>query len=348
MHDNVQPTGEQSRTCGARRPGWDQGPAVGRHRIPCVLPVGHTDDHRNALDDTWPDEQADVRRSVDAQFPAVAAFLAEDVARPDADLMRGDAVLVDGPRVVTVPLHNAPGSTLSVTCPEWCVSEHREEAGHGAYASDFSHMGAQVELSPGGEVLLSASLAQSPFGSGDRRPIVATWPETNGDLDERGVLDLADQLRAYAVDLDDLAVDLLNARSVDSGEGQADAAAVEGPVSARDLDTLCTEYEQAAEARMALFEGLSAERLDRIEDERDADAPAELIAERLAELARWQKQLSGLEAAAGDAPEFRAGLASHRQLWQAMHARTTAAFTGWYFGGWSALPEDNTAEETDR
>lgn len=293
-------------------------------------------------------EQAAVRRSVAAQFPAVAAFLAEGDAQPDADLMRADAPQVNGPRVHTIPLHNAPGATLTVTCPEWCVSEHREEAEHGAYACDFSHMGAQVELSPGGEVLLSASLAQSPFGSGDRRPIVATWPETNGDLDERGVLDLADQLRDYADDLDDLAVDLLNARSVDADDDQADTAAAEESVNGRDLETMVTEYEQGSDARLSLFEGLSAERLDRIEDEQGEDAPAALIAERLAELARWQQQLSELEAAAGDAPEFRAGLASQRQVWQTVSARTTAAFTGWYFGGWSALPEDNTAKETDR
>lgn len=41
--------------CGARRPGWDQGPAIGRHRIPCVR-ASHDDDgdHRNGLGETWP------------------------------------------------------------------------------------------------------------------------------------------------------------------------------------------------------------------------------------------------------------------------------------------------------
>lgn len=40
--------------CGARRPGWERGPAIGINRIPCVLPDGHDGDHSNALDQTWP------------------------------------------------------------------------------------------------------------------------------------------------------------------------------------------------------------------------------------------------------------------------------------------------------
>ncbi|MEV7309458.1 hypothetical protein AB0N67_24805 [Streptomyces microflavus] len=39
--------------CGARRPGWDQGPAVGSHRIPCTLPTGHDGGHRDGLGNEW-------------------------------------------------------------------------------------------------------------------------------------------------------------------------------------------------------------------------------------------------------------------------------------------------------
>lgn len=39
--------------CGARQPGWESGPAIGRHRIPCVLDTGHMDDHANAFGDKW-------------------------------------------------------------------------------------------------------------------------------------------------------------------------------------------------------------------------------------------------------------------------------------------------------
>ncbi|MCX5211461.1 hypothetical protein OG689_19570 [Kitasatospora sp. NBC_00240] len=39
--------------CGVRRPGWTDGPAIGRHRLPCVLPAGHGPRHRDALGETW-------------------------------------------------------------------------------------------------------------------------------------------------------------------------------------------------------------------------------------------------------------------------------------------------------
>ncbi|MDW6062924.1 hypothetical protein SAZ11_39095 [Streptomyces sp. FXJ1.4098] len=40
-------------TCGARKPGWENGPAIGRHRIPCVRLKGHQDAHRDALGQEW-------------------------------------------------------------------------------------------------------------------------------------------------------------------------------------------------------------------------------------------------------------------------------------------------------
>lgn len=43
----------ESPTCGVRRPGWENGPAIGRHRIPCVLDSGHQGVHRDGLGQTW-------------------------------------------------------------------------------------------------------------------------------------------------------------------------------------------------------------------------------------------------------------------------------------------------------
>ena len=43
-------------TCGARRPGWENGPAIGIHRIPCVLSPDHQGDHANAFGQQWPRE----------------------------------------------------------------------------------------------------------------------------------------------------------------------------------------------------------------------------------------------------------------------------------------------------
>ncbi|SOE30206.1 hypothetical protein SAMN05442782_7098 [Streptomyces sp. OK228] len=46
-----------SAACGARRPGWEYGPAIGIHRIPCVLPVHGPDvPHRNAFGLAWTEE----------------------------------------------------------------------------------------------------------------------------------------------------------------------------------------------------------------------------------------------------------------------------------------------------
>lgn len=63
--------------CGARRPGWERGPAVGINRIPCVLPDGHEGEHANAFGQTWP-----------AASPLAAALLALadrlDTLRPRA------------------------------------------------------------------------------------------------------------------------------------------------------------------------------------------------------------------------------------------------------------------------
>jgi hypothetical protein len=40
-------------TCGARREGWQAGPAIGRHRIPCIRPEGHQEAHRDGLAQEW-------------------------------------------------------------------------------------------------------------------------------------------------------------------------------------------------------------------------------------------------------------------------------------------------------
>jgi hypothetical protein len=39
--------------CGARRPGWESGPAIGINRIPCVRNHGHEGNHANAWAQQW-------------------------------------------------------------------------------------------------------------------------------------------------------------------------------------------------------------------------------------------------------------------------------------------------------
>ncbi|MFJ4867792.1 hypothetical protein [Streptomyces sp. NPDC088757] len=50
MSKTVPPTA----LCGARRPGWETGPAIGINRIPCVQDAGHDGDHVNAFGQSWP------------------------------------------------------------------------------------------------------------------------------------------------------------------------------------------------------------------------------------------------------------------------------------------------------
>ncbi|NSC23074.1 hypothetical protein FM076_18695 [Streptomyces albus subsp. chlorinus] len=83
MSDNTQPlycesaraVGKALReTCGTRKPGWESGPAIGRHRIPCVRPEGHSDAHRDALGQEW---------AATAESPAVSTARAA-LAKADA------------------------------------------------------------------------------------------------------------------------------------------------------------------------------------------------------------------------------------------------------------------------
>jgi len=45
---------EPIETCGARREGWEAGPPIGSHRIPCVRPAGHLELHRDGLGQEFP------------------------------------------------------------------------------------------------------------------------------------------------------------------------------------------------------------------------------------------------------------------------------------------------------
>lgn len=196
MQHNVQPCPEPQRAaCGARRPGWDQGPAIGRHRIPCVLPEhGRDVDHRNALGKTWP-------------------------VSPDADLMRVDAPQVSEAEALAayrqvfeqqqthvIRLLDSPGATLTVTCPDWCESGHVEDETHGTYLEDFAHRGAEealhVDLGDGtAEDVLLVEITQYPFGRDLRQPTVILWPTlgmTEAHMDPDRLCALGEQLHEYA------------------------------------------------------------------------------------------------------------------------------------------------------
>ncbi|MGW5215136.1 hypothetical protein ACWEQO_29090 [Streptomyces sp. NPDC004051] len=70
MHNNV----PSAALCGARRPGWEHGPAIGIHRIPCVLERGHVGEHANAFGQAWPDPLADAdQAAVECAFCRIPA-----------------------------------------------------------------------------------------------------------------------------------------------------------------------------------------------------------------------------------------------------------------------------------
>lgn len=77
----------QPATCSARRPGWTTGPAIGTNRLPCVLDPDHTDDHRNAFGQTWPDYAA--------EKAAALAVIAAEESRHAAELVT-EAEATDG------------------------------------------------------------------------------------------------------------------------------------------------------------------------------------------------------------------------------------------------------------
>lgn len=302
MQHNVQPL------CGARRPGWER-PGPGRHRLPCILPAGHTGTHQDALRQTWDgpfptpqvndcdaldgqctgetcghrgDPREPVHRGLehgmrvsfvdeplmpfelvqwdndrpeilfvaDGTWPTLnlaqtdellsavdeyagalrvarehlARSLASVDALPDADLMRVDAPQVnEDERVHTIRLLDAPGATLTVTCPDWCVSDHADEKTRGTFAPDFTHHGEELVFPApgGGEPMLSARITHAPFSSILREPVMGVWSASE-DMGPDQVHEFADRLRAYADALDCLSVDLddarLNARDAHEGD----------------------------------------------------------------------------------------------------------------------------------
>ncbi|MEU0217080.1 hypothetical protein ABZ281_19035 [Streptomyces sp. NPDC006265] len=135
-------------------------------------------------------------------------------AQPDADLMRVDAPQVSGPRTHTVRLLDAPGATMTVTCPDWCISDHQDEMTRGTFAADFTHQGAELVLpSPaaGDAPLISARITHAPFSHALREPVMGVWP-ADEEMGAEQVSVLADRLRAFADELDSLSVDLDDAR----------------------------------------------------------------------------------------------------------------------------------------
>lgn len=85
MRKTVPPTAP----CGARRPGWEHGPAIGINRIPCVHVAGHTGEHANAFGQTWPAVPSSGPTGLSSDTRRLLGMLADrlDGYRPDAEML---------------------------------------------------------------------------------------------------------------------------------------------------------------------------------------------------------------------------------------------------------------------
>ncbi|MFH8530539.1 DUF6907 domain-containing protein [Streptomyces tendae] len=142
----------------------------------------------------------------------------------EAEALDAYRKVYDAQRTHTIRLLDAPGATLTVVCPEWCAGDHREDETHGTYLVDFAHRGYEealhVDLGEGAtEDVLLCEITQYPFGRDLCQPVALLWPSlglTEGHLTPDGVYALARQLRTYADALDELGVELDDARRNDA------------------------------------------------------------------------------------------------------------------------------------
>lgn len=145
-------------------------------------------------------EQAGGLRSSDGAFPAGGEFLAR------AEALAAYREVFTEQQTHVIRLLDSPGATLTVTCPDWCESDHAEDEKHGTYLVDFAHRGAEealhVDLGDGAaEDVLICEITQYPFGSDLRTPTVVMWPTlgmTEAHMDPDRLCALGEQLHEYA------------------------------------------------------------------------------------------------------------------------------------------------------
>ncbi|MEU6339961.1 hypothetical protein ABZ883_03295 [Streptomyces sp. NPDC046977] len=130
-----------------------------------------------------------------------------------------------------VRLRGIAGHQLTATCPTWCTDDHAEDVAHGVHAEDFAHRGEESALmvpssfGTNDEQLL-VQIHQYPFGRDLREPTAVLWPTLGtgeNHLGPNGLIDLAEQLRKYADELEHIAAQVHDAR-----KEHADTNASEG------------------------------------------------------------------------------------------------------------------------
>lgn len=138
--------------------------------------------------------------------PSSAPRTQADEALHQARALDAYRKLYEEQQTHVVRLLDSPGATLTVTCPDWCESDHREDEVHGTYMVDFAHRGAEealhIDLGDGDhEDVLLCEITQYPFGRDLRKPTAVVWPtlgmtETHANPDRLAAL--GEQLHEYA------------------------------------------------------------------------------------------------------------------------------------------------------
>lgn len=163
-------------------------------------------------------EEAAVRRSVDAQFPKVAAFLAEENAQPAPTQ----------PRLVPAKVgQNGRVQTVYIECPSWCVVDHADRVN---YLEDVMHYSdfdvVQVATLTDDDTAHSevmVNISADPTARDSWRRSAHLVVNTNGSPSDAYLTptmadDLADEMIAFAAQLRHKA---RLVRQLNAAEGQA-------------------------------------------------------------------------------------------------------------------------------
>ncbi|GAA2346691.1 hypothetical protein OKJ48_39365 [Streptomyces kunmingensis] len=166
-------------------------------------------------------EQEAIRRSVAAQFPIVDAFLSSAGARPMApQVSQADEALSRvraENRTHRIRVLDAPGATLTVTCPAWCESDHEDEVERGTFLEDFTHCGAfrSAEFDDGTNTsveIMGSAIMQRPFARNEHVPVASVQVVVGGtgdfECDPAQLATLAHALDEHADQLRSLARNL--------------------------------------------------------------------------------------------------------------------------------------------
>lgn len=190
---------EEAPTCDARRPGYQEGPPIGRRRLPCVLPAGHDGRHTTAFRDTFAETDVPDAPHADSTREAARWHMigtgSEGTGSEDADTRMYGFGASDPSAARTygfegsedIQVYGFEGSDVPVIVPTpdmLAEAVDGEPVMHSVYGSDTSALGTLAANDA-----LTAWLPTTPDGT--HGPLVATlsagaeWLAATGTEDTR-------------------------------------------------------------------------------------------------------------------------------------------------------------------